>query len=56
MSCASPIRCVSDPDANNCDAECGVISAENIIYHVPCRLQCVLPDFTGLLIDVVVEK
>ena len=40
-----------DPDTSNCDAECGTISEENILYHVACRQQCVLPDFAGLLND-----
>ena len=42
--------CFTDPDTNNCDDECGMITAENIVYHVPCRLQCVLPDFAGSLL------
>ena len=42
------IVAVADPDTNNCDGECGGITAANVASHVPCRLQCVLPDFAGL--------
>ena len=43
---------LTDPDTDNCDSECGSITALNIVYHVPCRLQCVLPDFAGLMQDI----
>ena len=38
---------VADPDASNCDSECGVVTVASIAQHVACRLQCVRPDFAG---------
>ena len=42
-----------DPDPNNCDNECGVVTSlatSDIQRHVLCRRQCILPDFTGIVI------
>ncbi len=39
---------ISDPSPSNCTAECAFLTAETISQHVACRLQCVLPDFTGI--------
>ena len=41
--------CVVDPDGKDCNSDCGEINALNVARHVYCRLQCVPPDFTGLL-------
>ena len=42
----SPLT-VADPNASNCDAECGGVTAANVARYVACRQQCILPDFTG---------
>ena len=41
--------CVLDPKSDSCNSECGALTATNVVRHVVCRLQCVLPDLTGLL-------
>jgi hypothetical protein len=45
--CSSIHGLLSDPDPNKCTSECGVLTLVNINMHVACRLQCILPDFTG---------
>ncbi len=40
--------CVLDPKSDSCNSECGALTATNVVRHVVCRLQCVLPDLTGL--------
>ncbi len=39
---------VLDPKGDSCNSECGALTASNVARHIACRLQCVLPDFTGL--------
>ena len=39
---------VLDPKSDSCNSECGALTASNVARHIACRLQCVLPDFTGL--------
>ena len=42
-----PLTASADPNASNCDAECGDVTAANVARYVACRQQCILPDFTG---------
>lgn len=39
---------IADPDGNDCDNECGALTNMNIERYVSCRLECILPDWTGL--------
>ena len=41
----------ADPDSKSCTSECGGVTVLNVAQHVACRLQCVLPDYTGMRFD-----
>jgi hypothetical protein len=43
---------LKDPGVLICDAECGSITVGTVARYVACRHQCIGPDFTGLLEEI----
>ena len=44
-----------DPDSNNCDTECGAVTEASVARHIACRQQCILPDFAGIVCDMMMD-